>query len=126
VHHCTACPSSPLRLVRSGREAGNPIRALLMNGAAGKIHLQHLNATTRSPYRVSRSEVTVNLMIVIGGLALLVALAVAIGTADTYARRAAWRRIASVRRVEHDRALAVRRCLASPRCPRCPIDRHLR
>jgi hypothetical protein len=65
-----------------------------------------------------------NLVIVLCGLVLLAALAVVIGTADTYARDAAWRRIAAARRDHQERDRALRRCLASHRCPHCPIDRH--
>ena len=65
-----------------------------------------------------------NLAIVLCGLVLLAGLAAVIGTADTYARDAAWRRIGTARRDQQERDRAVRRCLASPRCPHCPIDRH--
>ena len=65
-----------------------------------------------------------NLVIVLCGLVLLAFFAVAIGTADSYARDAAWRRIAGARRDQQERDRAVLRCLASPRCSRCPIDRH--
>jgi hypothetical protein len=65
-------------------------------------------------------------MIVRGGLALLIGLAVVIGRLDTQARDDAWRRIARARREQHERERALRRCMESPRCTRCPVDRYFR
>jgi hypothetical protein len=61
-------------------------------------------------------------MIVYGGLALLICLAVTIGV-DRRARDSAWRRIADARRDQQHREQTLRRCLESPRCARCPINR---
>jgi hypothetical protein len=62
-------------------------------------------------------------MIVFAGLALLICLAVAIGTVDRRARESAWRRIATARRDNHRQLQTLRRCLESPRCAHCPINR---
>jgi hypothetical protein len=96
-----------------------------MHDAGGKIHLRLPLTTTRSLCRVSPSEVAMNLMIVLSGLALLVGLAIAIGVADAHARSAAWRRIAAARRDQQERERALRSSLESTRCPHCPVDRHV-
>jgi hypothetical protein len=67
----------------------------------------------------------VDLMIVLYGLGLLVALAVVIGKVDTGAQDAAWRRIGEARHDQHLRETALRRCLASPRCAQCPLNGYL-
>lgn len=63
-------------------------------------------------------------MIVLGGLAVLVCLAIAIGDVDANARDSAWRRIAAARRDHQEREHTMRRCLESPRCAHCPISRY--
>ena len=63
-----------------------------------------------------------NLMIVLGGLLLMAALALLVGVVDTHARDRAWRRIAEARRAQQEQAL--RRCLHSARCDYCPLDRY--
>ncbi len=65
-----------------------------------------------------------NLVIVLGGLAILIGLAVSIGVVDNKARDRAWRRIAHARRDQQERERMLRQCLESPRCARCPIDRY--
>jgi hypothetical protein len=50
-----------------------------------------------------------NLAIVLGGLTILVGLALLIGVLDARARRAAWRRIATARREVQERELALLR-----------------
>jgi hypothetical protein len=97
---------------------------LLLHDAAGKIHLRLPELTTQSLCRVSPSEVAVNLMIVLSGLALLVGLAIAVGVADTHARDAAWRRIAAARRDQQERERVLRRYVERSRCPHCPVDQH--
>ena len=48
-----------------------------------------------------------NLAIVLGGLTILVCVALLIGLVDTHARRAAWRRIADARREVQEREHAL-------------------
>ncbi len=61
--------------------------------------------------------------IILGGLTLLIGLAVLIGRIDAHARDAAWRRIAVARAGVQERELALHHHLGTDRCPRCPHDR---
>ena len=62
-------------------------------------------------------------MIVFGGVAFLIGLALLIGLVQAYAREEAWRRIADARRGHHDKERALVQCMQMPRCARCPVDR---
>jgi hypothetical protein len=73
-----------------------------------------------------------NVMIVLGGLTILVGLALLIGSVDGRSREAAWRRvagarreIAAVRRDQEEWERAVAQCLEQPRCVHCPLHRFL-
>lgn len=68
----------------------------------------------------------IDLTLIVGGLLLLLGLAVLIGRVEAGARDSAWRRIAQARRMQHERERELLECLASARCPDCPSWRCLR
>jgi hypothetical protein len=67
-----------------------------------------------------------NFVVILGGLAVLVCVALLIGLVESRALDAAWRRLAASHRDRDERDGALVPCLRSPRCPQCPVDRYLR
>jgi hypothetical protein len=66
------------------------------------------------------------LTVIVGGLLLLLGLALLIGRVEASARDGAWRRIADARRLLHERERELLDCLNSAECRDCPSWRHLR